>query len=69
MNKNRITVADAAKHLGISDQFVRLGLQRKELPIGTAVKTSSRWTYYINRIQLEEFSREEFSRDKERRDE
>ena len=69
MNKIRITVADAAKHLGISDQFVRLGLQRKELPIGTAVKTSSRWTYYINRIQLEEFSREEFSRDIERRDE
>lgn len=60
MKSNRVTVSEAAKHLGVSDQFVRLGLQRKELPIGIAVKTSSRWTYYINRIQLEEFSREKF---------
>lgn len=54
----RISVKDAAHHLGVAQQFVRLGLQRKELPIGTAVKTSSKWTYYINKDMLEEFSRE-----------
>ena len=52
---NRITVSDAAKALGVSSQFVRIGLQRKTLPIGTAVKMSSRWTYYISPQKLEEF--------------
>lgn len=43
----KITVAQAAKILGVSQQFIRLGLQRGELPIGSAVKTSSVWTYHI----------------------
>ena len=49
---NRIKVSDAAKLLGVSSQFVRIGLQRKTLPIGTAVKMK-RWVYYINPHQLE----------------
>lgn len=32
MSTNKVTVAEAAKHLGVAQQFVRLGLQRKELP-------------------------------------
>lgn len=45
-------VNEAAKILGKSPQFVRIGLQRGVLPIGTAVKMSSRWTYYISEEQL-----------------
>ena len=51
---NRIKVSDAAKLLGVSSQFVRIGLQRKTLPIGTAVKMK-RWVYYINPHQLETY--------------
>lgn len=43
-----ISVSDAAATLGKSQQFVRVGLQRGLLPIGTAVKMSSRWTYHIS---------------------
>ncbi len=64
MSTNRVSVIEAAHHLGVAQQFVRIGLQRKELPIGVAVKTSTKWTYYINRIMLEEFSGERFEPDK-----
>ena len=50
-----MTVNEAAKILGKSPQFVRIGLQRGVLPIGTAVKMSSRWTYYISEKQLIEY--------------
>ena len=40
---------DAARCLGKSDQFVRIGLQRGLLPFGTAVPgTGSKWNYYID---------------------
>lgn len=51
----RITVKDAARLMGVSPQFVRIGLQRGVLPIGTAVKMSSVWTYYISKAKLEDF--------------
>ena len=44
----RLSVAEAAKRMGVSPQFVRIGLQQGILPFGTAVKMSTRWTYYIN---------------------
>lgn len=43
-----ISVKQAAEIMGKSQQFVRIGLQRGLLPIGTAVKMSSQWTYYIS---------------------
>jgi len=43
-----MTVKEAAKLLGKSEQFVRIGLQRNILPFGTAVKMSSRFTYHIS---------------------
>ena len=52
-----VRVAEAAKILGVSKQFIRIGLQRGALPIGTAVKMSSVWTYYINRHRLEEYEK------------
>jgi len=50
----RISVEDAARILGASPLFVRTAMQRGLLPIGTAVKMSSVWTY---NIQLELLSR------------
>lgn len=52
----RLTVAEAAEMLGVSQQFIRIGLQRDRLPIGTAVKLSSRWTYYISPVLLERYT-------------
>lgn len=42
-----LSVKEAAKMMGKSQQFVRIGLQRGLLPFGTAIKMSSIWTYYI----------------------
>lgn len=50
-----VSVAEAARILGKSEQFVRIGLQRNILPIGTAVKMSSRWTYHISPKLLQEY--------------
>lgn len=46
--KKCISVGQAALIMGKSKQFVRIGLQRGLLPFGTAVKMSSKWTYYIS---------------------
>lgn len=48
-------VEDAAKILGVSKEFVRAGLQYQRLPIGTAVKMSSRWSYHISEKLLYEY--------------
>ena len=48
-------VSEAAKLLGKSEQFIRLGLQRQVLPIGTAVKTSSKWSYHISDKLLKDY--------------
>lgn len=52
----RITVKDAARMMGVSPQFIRIGMQRGLLPIGTAVKMSSVWTYYISEEKLKEYA-------------
>lgn len=44
----KISIAQAAKEMGKSQQFVRIGLRRGILPFGVAVQMSTRWTYYIN---------------------
>lgn len=50
-----VSVKEAAKILGVSQQFVRIGLQQKVLPIGTAVQMSSKWTYHISPKLLNEY--------------
>ena len=50
-----ITVKDAAKIMGVSQQFIRIGMQRGLLPIGTAVQMSSIWTYHISPKLLYEY--------------
>lgn len=56
-----IKVSEAAKILGVSEQFVRVGLQRNALPIGTAVKMSSIWTYHISPKLLQDYAGTELS--------
>lgn len=51
----KITINQVAEMLGISPQSVRLGLQRGELPFGSAIKTSDRFTYVIYEKKLKEF--------------
>lgn len=51
----KIPVAKAAEIMGVSKEFVRIGLQRGTLDFGVAVKMSSRWTYYINPQQFENY--------------
>lgn len=50
----KIGVKQAAQQMGVSDQFIRIGLQRNILPFGYAVKMS-RWVYYINPVLFENY--------------
>lgn len=53
MSNQRLTIKQAAELLGVSQQFLRIGLQQDKFPFGTAVKTSpSRYTYYISADRL-----------------
>ena len=55
MNIRKITPNDAARVMGCSGQFVRIGLQRGLLDIGDAVQMSAkRWTYCISPAKLAE---------------
>lgn len=54
--KENVSVADTAKVLGKSEQFVRIGLQRNLLPLGVAIKISScRYSYHISPKLLREY--------------
>lgn len=50
-----LPIEEAAKIMGKSKQFVRVGLQRGIFPFGSAVKLSSRWTYYISPPKFYEY--------------
>lgn len=47
LEKN-LPIRKAARLLGKSEQFIRIGLRNKRLPFGTAVKLSTQWTYHIS---------------------
>lgn len=51
---NRLSVERAAELLDVSPQFIRVGLQQKELPFGFAIKMSGQWTYVITKQKFEE---------------
>lgn len=51
-------VTDAAKIMGVSPQFVRIGLQTQRLPFGSAVKMSSKWTYHISEKAFQDYMKE-----------
>lgn len=53
MESAKMTIKEAAKLMGTSEQFIRIGLQRGAFPWGHAVQmTKKRYTYYIYREQL-----------------
>jgi hypothetical protein len=48
--ENNMTIAEASKLMGVSRQYVRVGLQKGILPFGYAVQVSAeRFTYFISR--------------------
>lgn len=50
-----MTVQEAAKLMGKSQDFIRIGLQRSILPFGYAVKTGKeRYSYFISREKFTE---------------
>ena len=52
----KISVKEAARCMGKSDQFARIGLQRGLLPFGNAVPgTGNNWNYYINPTKFREY--------------
>lgn len=55
LKEQNISVKEAAEIMGKSQQFIRAGLQRGLLPFGTAIKMSSKWTYYISPKQFYEY--------------
>lgn len=48
MEVGKILPVEAAAILHASPQFVRVAMQQEKLPIGTAIKMSSIWTYNIS---------------------
>lgn len=56
MNIGKITTVEAAAIINASPQFVRVAMQREKLPIGTAIKMSSIWTYNISAKLLADYS-------------
>ncbi len=57
----KISVKQAAEIIGSSEQFVRVGLQYKDLPIGSAVQVggAKRYTYHISPKLLKDYIGEE----------
>lgn len=52
----KVSVRDAARCMGKSEQFIRIGLQRGFLPFGNAVPgTSVRWSYYISPAKFRDY--------------
>lgn len=56
MGEVRITVAEAAKKLGMAPMGLRIAMrQGKFSQFGEAWKNDEKWTYYINKNRLEEY--------------
>lgn len=55
-NRANVSIEDAARQMGVSQQFVRIGLQRGVLPFGTAIQiTGKKFSYYISPARLAEY--------------
>lgn len=53
--KQNMSIREVAKELGTSQQTVRIGIQQKVFPFGSAIKTSSKYTYVIPREKFEKW--------------
>ena len=49
--ENNMTIEEASKLMGVSRQFIRVGLQQGKLPFGYAIQIlkGGRYTYFISR--------------------
>lgn len=57
IKKYRLSVLTAAELMGVSAQFVRVGLQRGILPFGYAIKLRDKnYTYYISPFRFTEYT-------------
>lgn len=53
---SRISVEQAAAKMGVTPQFLRLGLRAGRFPFGTAVQMpGGRWSYYISATRFERY--------------
>lgn len=52
---HNISVAEAAKRLDKSEQFIRVALQTGTAPFGFAAKNKTRWSYHISPKLFEEY--------------
>lgn len=50
-----VSIAEAARRMGKSQQFVRVALQSGVAPFGFAVKNKSTYSYHISRKKFEEY--------------
>lgn len=56
MQAGNVSVLEAARIMGVSQQFVRVGLQQGILPFGCAIQiTKKKYTYFISRAKLAEY--------------
>lgn len=56
MAAHRLVVKDAAALMGVSAQYIRIGIQQGILPFGCAVKVGGeRYTYYISPQKFAEY--------------
>ncbi len=66
MEIGRILPTEAAAILNVSPQFVRIAMQQGKLPIGTAIRMSSIWTYHISEKLLADYSGKDIERELEK---
>lgn len=66
MELGKIKITEVAALLHVSDQFVRIAMQQGVLPIGTALKMSSRWTYQISPKKLADYIGADIEKELER---
>lgn len=52
--QNRLSIQKASELMGVSQQFLRIGLQKNSFPFGYAVKNKGKWCYYISPVKFTE---------------
>lgn len=56
VDTRNVSIANAAKRLDKSEQFIRVGLQTQRLPFGVAVKMpGGKWSYHVSPKLLNEY--------------
>ncbi|WP_455618854.1 hypothetical protein [Eisenbergiella sp.] len=66
MEVGKILPAEAAAIMHVSTPYVRVGLQQGKVPIGTAVKMSSIYTYHISEKLLAEYTGKDVAKELEK---